>query len=162
MNDDIRKMLADAGRSAASVNFEKEMNTLSRFADENVPIICKDVYRRLIVSYQKDPLASNPATTYDTIIKFKRWNLSKFERIQFNNQLGDLAEAYSKRNTDIIVFYETSDNQLSSKPFKLKKLIAELVKDGIEITEEYSDLYIRINASKFRAMINSPNNTRTK
>ena len=141
MNDDIRKMLADAGRSAASVNFEKEMNTLSRFADEN---------------------ASNPATTYDTIIKFKRWNLSKFERIQFNNQLGDLAEAYSKRNTDIIVFYETSDNQLSSKPFKLKKLIAELVKDGIEITEEYSDLYIRINASKFRAMINSPNNTRTK
>ena len=165
MNDDIKKMLIDAGTSVETKEFTKEVNELSNFATQNTQVMYKEVYRLLIEKYKENP---DEKYYYLILVGYTTYSTSSgVNGISLKNHVSNLAKAFNNNyKYDEIVFYSPSSYRIPSQVFKLKSLEAMLKADGLEVKNEYPYLTVSINATKLRSkiqeLINNQNPNKTR
>ena len=157
MNDDIRKMLADAGNKALEQSFEKDLRIFSLYADRNTPIIYKEMYRLMIEEYMKNPILSGKNAFYYASIAVQSYSTTNYDlnnNITYSCQKTLLAEAYNKgkyNTSDRIAFYTciNGDTEINDVYF-----------NGFHCDTSYRNcFYVSMEAEKFRNLINE---SRTK
>ena len=133
MNDEVRRMLREAGTEMANKGLENELISFSKDAVASTKYVYQDVYQRIIQEYKKDPLRiiGNYRVNIETSINNENTHNSDFSKC-YVNTFGYLAETYNKRNRDKIVFL-SSNCGISNVYFNLNLLLSSSIFEHIAV-----------------------------
>ena len=142
-------MLIDGVKNVDEKSFQREVNLLSQFADENIDVVYKEAYRGLLQQYQLYPLRQAGLQYYQHTLQYKDYAFGTVCGIKFNYPIEKLIKSYNEKNGYDLFLLSGGDI-----PFKLSALKEKLEEDGISYQRGIGNsLEILIQADDFKQLL---------